>query len=564
MGSLSKHIVAWEELQASQWAIGVVRSGFRLPWKGSKAPLSQFPVNFPPPRDPQAVQVLDLEVQDLLTKGAIQPVQNPFSPGFYGRLFVVPKASGGWRPVLDLSILNLYLKVCRFRMETASSIRDSIRPFDWAVSIDLKDAYFHILIHKSDRKFLRFAWQGKIYLFVALPFGLAPAPWLFTRITRELCRAVRGQGIRLKVYLDDWLLLATSAAICSSQLKVVLNYCHKLGFILNQEKSDLVPSQEFLYLGMAFNTRDWVVSPSPQRLERFQELLEYLLSVQDAPARLMASLLGTMESLALLLPLGRLHKRQVQRLFLENSGVVQDWSRTFSLGVQFRLAVSKWLDLSWLNKGVPIALPPPQEFLYTDASHGGWGAHMGDLTAAGQWDKVWSESHINALEMQAVARALAHFKGSVQDKHVRLNTDNTTVACYINKQGGSHSPSLSQQAEGILIWCQNHNVTLTARYVPGKLNVLADSLSRSHMILPSEWTLSHNVLKPIWEIWFKPQIDLFATRFSKRLPLFVSPVPDPQAWAVDAFSIPWNNLVAYAFPPFPIIGKVLRLSLIHI
>ena len=183
---------------------------------------------------------------------------------------------------------------------------------------------------------------------------------------------------------------------------------------------------------------------------------------------------------------------------------------------------------------------------------------MGDLTAAGQWDRSWSLSHINVLEMEAVAKALSQFKEAVRDKHIRLNTDNTTVACYLNKQGGSHSASLSRQAERILLWCQDQNVILTARYVPGKLNVLADSLSRSHMILPSEWTLSHNVLQPIWATWFKPQIDLFATRFSKRLPLFVSPVPDPQAWAVDAFSIPWRNLVAYAFPPFPIIGKVLK------
>ena len=53
-------------------------------------------------------------------------------------------------------------------------------------------------------------------------------------------------------------------------------------------------------------------------------------------------------------------------------------------------------------------------------------------------------------------------------------------------------------------------------------------------------------------------IDLFATKFSKRLPLYVSPVPDPEAWAVDALSFSWTNLQGYAFPPFPILGKVLR------
>ena len=93
-----------------------------------------------------------------------------------------------------------------------------------------------------------------MYQFRALPFGLAPAPWLFTRVTKELCLVARRQGIRLHVYLDDWLLLAQSEARCRGHLEFVLNLCSNLGFILNDEKSDLIPSQSFLYLGMCFDT----------------------------------------------------------------------------------------------------------------------------------------------------------------------------------------------------------------------------------------------------------------------------------------------------------------------
>ena len=209
---------------------------------GRKAPLSRVPFVFPPPGDPQAYQALDAEVQSLLAKGAVDLVVDQGSPGFYGRLFVVPKASGGWRPVLDLSTLNTFLQQKRFRMETAMSIRESMQPGDWAVSLDLKDAYFHILIHEADRKYLRFSWEGQVYQFKALPFGLAPAPWVFTKITKELCIAVRSQGIRLRVYLDDWLLLARTKDLCLDQARIVLDLCLRLGFVLNAEKSDLVPS----------------------------------------------------------------------------------------------------------------------------------------------------------------------------------------------------------------------------------------------------------------------------------------------------------------------------------
>ena len=58
-------------------------------------------------------------------------------------------------------------------------------------------------------------------------------------------------------------------------------------------------------------------------------------------------------------------------------------------------------------------------------------------------------------------------------------------------------------------------------------------------------------------------MDLFATRFNHKLPSFVSPVPDQRAWAVDALSLSWEQMNAYAFPPVSLLPQVvskLRLS----
>ena len=87
---------------------------------------------------------------------------------------------------------------------------------------------------------------------------------------------------------------------------------------------------------------------------------------------------------------------------------------------------------------------------------------------------------------------------------------------------------------------------------------VADALSRPHCVLHTEWTLAHHVLERVWSHFHKPMVDLFATRFNHRLATYVSPVPDPQAWAVDALSLSWEGLVAYAYPPAPILPKVLR------
>ena len=120
-------------------------------------------------------------MKTLVEKGALEVVSDP-SPGFYSRLFLVEKASGGWRPVIDLSPLNGFLQQTRFKMETMASVLASIREGDFMASIDLSDAYFQVPVHKDSRKFLRFTLGGTVYQFKVLCFGLAIAPQVFTRV----------------------------------------------------------------------------------------------------------------------------------------------------------------------------------------------------------------------------------------------------------------------------------------------------------------------------------------------------------------------------------------------
>ena len=183
------------------------------------------------------------------------------SPSFYSRLFMVPKSSGGWRPVLHLSLLNRYLRKLKFKMETPISIRGAIRQEDWACSIDLKDAYFHIPIHRAYRKFLGISWRNKVFQFVCLPFGLAHSPYVFTKVVREVATILRRQGIRIHCYLDDWLILAQDNLSCKAHTSVVCSLTASLGFVINQEKSSLSPTQSFEYLG-TFDTLVFSVLPT--------------------------------------------------------------------------------------------------------------------------------------------------------------------------------------------------------------------------------------------------------------------------------------------------------------
>ena len=198
--------------------------------------------------------------------------------------------------------------------------------------------------------------------------------------------------------------------------------------------------------------------------------------------------------------------------------------------------------------------------IFTDASKEGWGAHLDEHTARGQWSLPESKLHINHLELKAVFLALKDFQTLVFNKTVLVATDNTTVVAYINKEGGDESGSLCALLWRILSWCTRQQVTLRARHIPSRLNVIADKLSRLGQTIQTEWSLHPAVFQAVCSRWHQPQVDLFATRFNNKLPQFVSPVPDPQAWAVDALSLSWEDLDPYAFPPAAILGKWWRSS----
>ena len=142
-------------------------------------------------------------LHQLMDKNAVELIQNKKSLSFFNRLFLVPKPNNRWRPILDRSKLNHFLKVEKFKMETPENIRTSLQQGEWVTSIDFKDAYFHIPIQEQSRKYPRFHIQGRTYQFKALPFGLSTAPMDFTIIAKEVKLMAIHKGIKIHQYLED-------------------------------------------------------------------------------------------------------------------------------------------------------------------------------------------------------------------------------------------------------------------------------------------------------------------------------------------------------------------------
>ena len=120
------------------------------------------------------------------------------------------------------------------------------------------------------------------------------------------------------------------------------------------------------------------------------------------------------------------------------------------------------------------------------------------------------------------------------------------MVSYINKEGGIMLGPLCALLWKILTWCSMKQVTLIFRHIPGHLNVIADKLSRLSQIIQMKWSLLLEVFQSISR-----------KKVTKKLPLYVSLIPDPLASAVDVLSLPCEDLDAYAFPPVSILGKVM-------
>ena len=126
--------------------------------------------------------------------------------------------------------------------------------------------------------------------------------------------------------------------------------------------------------------------------------------------------------------------------------------------------------------------------------------------------------------------------------------DGSSVHQQTGGGGGTRSPHLCYRTWDLWNWAIQNNIQIKAAHILGKHNVLADQLSRNK-VLPTEWTLNRSVVLRLFSMWGWPLIDLFASTENRQTQVFCSWSPHPQALALDALSISWENMFSYAYPP---------------
>ena len=202
-GRLRFYLKNWEKLTQDPNILAIVQ-GYNIPF--SEEPFQEVLPTTPRVNQEERI-LIESEVQEMLKKGAIQQVQS-VKGEYLSNLFLVSKKDGGNRPVVNLKHLNKFIPYQHFKMEGIHLLKDLLQEEDYMIKIDLNDAYFGVPLHKQARKYVRFRWEGNLFEFLCLCFGLGPAPRIFTKLLKIPIALMRRINIRIIIFLDDMLLMS--------------------------------------------------------------------------------------------------------------------------------------------------------------------------------------------------------------------------------------------------------------------------------------------------------------------------------------------------------------------
>ena len=183
--TLPASVAYWERvLKAPEDWLEVVRHG----WKGS-AYADVEPVYFKNYKlTPEDHVFVDTEILALRRCGAIAQVTDDVikrwgePPRVLAPLFVACQVKP--RLIIDLRYLNLAECPPYFYLPGFAHMRGVVPPGSpcWMSKTDMKAGWHHVRIHESLEKYCCIEWQGIIYYYRVLPFGLSSAPYCFNQL----------------------------------------------------------------------------------------------------------------------------------------------------------------------------------------------------------------------------------------------------------------------------------------------------------------------------------------------------------------------------------------------
>ena len=419
------------------------------------------PVYIPAYRLPRSQRdVAERKVQEMISEGIVEPSTSPWN----SPLFLVPKKDGDFRPVVDFRRLNQCTVSQRYPLPVLSDLLQSLGEHNSVFSsLDLMSGFWQVPLAPESRPLTAFSTPAGHFHYVRLPMGLKNSPICFQLLINEVFRGLLGDGVF--AYLDDIVVVSRDmdthfhkltevlTRLCHAGLKVKLSKCHflkkRLTFLGHVVDADGLHTSDDKIKAV----KHFPCPTSVTELKSFLGLSGYYRPFVPHYARLSA-------------PLLRLLKKDVPFHW----GPDQEDAFT-----SLKEKLTSAPVLAFPDFGKPF-------ILCTDASGAGLGAALMQADARGKnrpiafasriLNQAESRYSVTDLETLAIIWALRHFRDLIYGYSITVYTDHKAIKDLFNK-----GRNLTGRLARWLVILEDYKPTI--EYLPGRMNVVADALSRA-------------------------------------------------------------------------------------
>lgn len=199
--------------------------------------------------------------------------------------------------MLNLQNLNDYIKHLPISLEGINLVKGLIQRKDYMVSIDLKDAYYHIPLHPDVQKYFVFDFNYERYCFQCLPFSLTTSLWTFKTVLQPIIELIRSIGIRIVVHCNDMLIMSRTMSEAERHGDIVINLLETHGFIINENKSQLTPTRSIEYLRLIINSTTMMFSAPDYKINELHDECINIYKQRYIPIRILTSLISKLHNI---------------------------------------------------------------------------------------------------------------------------------------------------------------------------------------------------------------------------------------------------------------------------
>ncbi len=498
---LARRLEAWLALPSpSRWLTRTIRLGYAIQFARRPPKFSGVLKTSVAARN---APVLREEIAVLLAKDAIELIPPAeMRQGFYSPYFIVPKKGSGLRSILDLRLLNRALHRLPFKMLMHRRMIKCIQPRDWFAAIDLKDAYFHVLILPRHRPFLRFASEGRAWQYRVLPFGLSLSPRVFTKVAEGALAPLQEVGIRILNCLehDPRAITVVRSQEPGASAPQPVGASGQLG----KEQAHPYAENLFSWCGVRLGEYDGV--PHGRARPISAELPEFLQRQDCGSAETVSEAPGAYGirscSYAVRIASYDTTSALVALPSPEMGMAPRCTSGEHHTGVSL-LPSAPGRTLLSTGRGA-LRTSVPACCCHNRFLQHGLGRYMQRAGSLGALDGASTALAHQLPRAAGSASGLVAVSATAVRQACVVCMDNTVAVSYINRMGGIRSRRMSQLARHLLLWSHTRLKSLRAVHIPGELNRAADALSRQ-LTFPGEWRLHPETIRLIWS---RAQVDL--------------------------------------------------------